>query len=83
MVVVVPVGTCLAGVPLRAEARDRPAHLADAADDLVARDDRVGRALPLVADLVEIRMADAAVEDVEDDVVGERFAALDRERRER
>ena len=69
-----------AGVDQAAHRREvallEPAHVAthrdDAADDLVTRDARVDRrhgAVPLVADLVQVRVADAAEEDLELHVV--------------
>ena len=53
-----------------------------AADDLVAGHDRVDGPAPLVARLVQVGVADAAVQDVDLDVVGQRLAACDRERRQ-
>jgi hypothetical protein len=55
----------------RLEFADRRSHLGHFADDLVSRDDRVdGRhdTAPLVADRVEVGMADPAVEDLDLDV---------------
>ena len=58
----------------------RRADRADPADDLVARHHRVTRATPVVADLVQVRVADAAVQDVDGHVVGAQRAAVDRQR---
>ena len=58
----------------------RRADLRDPPHDLVTRDDRVDRrqdAAPLVADRVEIGVADAAEEDFDLDVVLGRIATLD------
>ena len=66
------------GEVARLELGDRGADLGDAADDLVARDAGVdGRhdAAPLVTDLVEIGVADTAVEDLDLHVVLGRIAA--------
>ena len=53
-----------------------------AAHDLVARDHGEDGAAPLVARLVDVGVADAAEEDVDQHVVRARVAALDGERRE-
>ena len=63
------------------ELGDGRADLGDAADDLMARDDRVDGghdAAPLVADLVEIGVADAAEEDFDLHVVFGWIAPRDR-----
>jgi hypothetical protein len=65
------------------EALDLTAHGGDAADDFVSGDHRVGGVGPLVARGVQIRVADAAVEDVELDVLGQRLSAGEGKRRER
>ena len=65
------------------EFRDRAADLYDAADDFVAGHHRVDGVVPFVARLVQVGVADAAIEDVDDDVGGQRFAALDGKWRER
>ena len=54
------------------ELRDLGADGGDAADDLVARARRVDGAAPLVADGVEVGVADAAVEDVDLDILVDR-----------
>jgi hypothetical protein len=56
------------------------AELHDPPDDLVARHDPVLRAAPVVADAVEVRVANPAVLDVDDDVVGTRAATDEGER---
>ncbi len=48
----------------------------DAADDLVAGDHGEEHVAPLAADLVDVGVADAAVVDGEDDVVGVGVAAV-------
>ena len=50
-------------------AGDRGAHLGHAADDLVAGHDRIGGPAPVVAGHVQVRVADAAVENLQRDVV--------------
>ena len=60
---------------------DRRADLGDAADDLVARHDRVDRGhelAPLVADRMEVGVADAAEEDFDLHVAVGRIAPRDR-----
>src|SRR3546814_10282020 len=59
------------------------AHRADMADDLMAGNARVMRAAPFAADLMKVRMADAAIGDLDDDVVRAGLAAGDRQRLER
>jgi hypothetical protein len=61
---------------VRADVRD-PAH------DLVARDHREDRLAPLFAGLMDVRMADAAEQNIDLDVVRADRAALDRRRSER
>src|SRR6185369_2709496 len=56
----------IAGLPFR----DVAAHVRHPAHDLVTRHHRVLADVPLVPDHVDVRMADAAVEDVDDDVIG-------------
>jgi hypothetical protein len=53
------------------------ADLDNAAGDLVTGNHRVNRVLPLVARLMEIRVADAAIENVEDDICRLRISAGD------
>ena len=63
------------------ELGDRGADLGDAPDDLMPRDDRVDRRhelAPLVADRVEVGMADAAEEDLDLYVVFGRASARNR-----
>ncbi len=57
------------------EARDRATDLRDPADDFVARDHGVAAAAPFVADAVDVRVADAAIQHVHGHVVGPRIAA--------
>jgi hypothetical protein len=64
-------------------AGDRGADVDDAAHDLVAGHDGVLRDAPVVADHVQVGVADAAVEDLDGDVVGAERAALEVEGRER
>ena len=64
------------------ELRDARADSRDAAEDLVARHDRILREAPLVSGEVEIAVADAAEEDVDLDIACGRLAALDRVRGE-
>jgi hypothetical protein len=59
------------------EAGDLVAHRADAADDFVARHDRIDAAVPFVAGLMDIGVADAAVKDVDHYVVRARVTALE------
>ena len=58
---------------------DVPADGRDAPDDLVARHHGVDGAAPVVAGLVEVRMAHPAVQDVDGDVVRAGVAPLDGE----
>jgi hypothetical protein len=53
------------------------ADLEDLADDLVTRDHRKDRVAPFVARL-DVRVADAAIEDVDEDVVRSWLAPFDR-----
>ena len=55
----------------------------DAADDFVAWHGRILSETPLVADEVQVGVADAAIEDLDLDVGGGRLAALDNRRAER
>ncbi len=55
------------------------ADRADAPDDLVARQAGVKRVLPLVPGLVQVGMADAAILDVDPDVLRAGVAALEAE----
>jgi hypothetical protein len=64
------------------EARHLRADLLDAADDLVARDHREARVAPLVAGLVNVGVADATEQDVDEDVGRAGIPAIDRERRQ-
>ena len=50
------------------------ANAAHAADDFVPRHDGVYRAAPVVAGGVQVAVADAGVEDVNDDIIGARRA---------
>ena len=63
----------------RLEAGDILADAAHAADDLVARHDGVGGAAPVVAGGVQVAVADAGVEDVDDDIVRPGIASLEAE----
>ncbi|PAV70940.1 hypothetical protein WR25_02188 [Diploscapter pachys] len=69
----------VADLELRHVAADR----GDATDDLVAGDAGVERPVPLAARGMEIGMADAAIEDVDRDVLGTGIAAFEVEGRER
>src|SRR5262245_58606569 len=66
----------LESLHLRADRRDTT-------DDLVARQDRIERVLPFVADEVKVGVADAAIKDFDGDVLRPRITALESERRER
>lgn len=57
--------------------------MGDDAGDLVAGDHGVGGRAPLAADVVDVGVADAAVLDLDEDVVGADITALDGGRRER
>ena len=59
------------------ELGDFRADGSDAADDFVAGDHGVDRTTPLVADLVDVGVADAGEEDFDDDVIGAGVAALE------
>ena len=65
------------------EASDVAADRGHPADDLMAGDGGIERAAPFAAHGVEVRMADAAIEDVDRDVVGQQVAAREAEGRER
>ena len=54
-----------------------PPTVGDGADDLMAGDDRIARAAPVVAAGVEIAVADAGVGDLDRDIVGAQVAALE------
>ena len=54
------------------------AHGRDAAHDLVAGHAGIDRARPFAADLVQVRMADAAKDDLDLHVMGARLAPGDR-----
>ena len=85
------VGAYTAGVGHAADADPVPygvlgdlvADPVDDADDLVTRHQRVGDRAELAAGEVDVRMADPAVGDVDDDVERARLPALDRHRDER
>ena len=66
----------------RRERRDARADLAHAADDLVAGQARVRRAVPLVARGVQVGVADAAPVDVDEDVALSRRTPLEVDRGE-
>ncbi|MNV40938.1 hypothetical protein D3C71_1325590 [compost metagenome] len=72
-----------AGVIARLELGDVLAHLRDAADDFVARHHRVHRIAPIAARLMQVGMANAAVQDVNQHVVVARLAAREAEGNER
>ena len=59
------------------ETAHRVADAGDPADDLVSRHQRVQAVVPFVARLMKVRVADAAVEDVDHQVVGARRAAFE------
>ena len=63
----------IAGLELRHVA----ANLHDAADDFMAGDHGIDGVPPFVAGLVQVGVADAAVEDLDDHIGGERVATLD------
>jgi hypothetical protein len=65
-------------VPLL-ERRDLPADLDHPADDLVSGNQRIDRPLPLAPGGVEVRMADAAEEDLDLHVVRTGIAAVEAE----
>jgi len=75
--------TSHAGEVTGLERFDAAPCLGDAADDLVPGNHREAGARPLVAGLVDVRVADSAEEDLEDEVAGSGFAALDGHRGER
>ncbi|MOA29587.1 hypothetical protein D3C78_1506120 [compost metagenome] len=66
-----------ADVVARLEAGDRRADADHAADDFMAGHHRVNAVVPVVAGLMQVRVAHAAVEDLDDHVVGARFATLE------
>ncbi|KAG1260497.1 hypothetical protein G6F65_015042 [Rhizopus arrhizus] len=72
-----------AGVVARLELGDVLAHLGDAADDFVAGHHRIDGVAPIAARLMQIGMADAAVEDVDQHIVVAGFAPGETERNER
>ena len=51
-------------------------------DNFMARDEGILRAAPFVARGMNIRVADAAIEDVDDDIFGAGFAPFEAERGE-
>ena len=53
------------------------ADLAHTADNFVARHSRIGGVVPFIADEVQVRVADAAIEDVDADIVRTDVAAFD------
>ena len=57
------------------ELRDPAADPRDASDDLVPRHTGENRVMPFIADLMEIRVTDPAVENLDDDIFSERLAA--------
>ena len=63
--------------------RDLRTDGGDAADDLVPRQRRIERVAPIVADLVQVGMTDAAVKDVDRDIVRPQIAPLKMEGRQR
>ncbi len=72
-----------AGDVAHLELADAGSNGADAADDLVARHRRIEGVLPLFSRSVQVRVSDAAIQDVNLDVIRARVAALDCERGER
>src|SRR5690606_28890765 len=64
------------------EFADGAADLNNLADNFMAGDDRVAGIAPVVVDEMQIRMADAAKKNIDLDVVGADFAALEIERGE-
>ncbi|MNR10547.1 hypothetical protein D3C85_1268040 [compost metagenome] len=72
-----------AGVVAHLELADVLADLGDPADDLMARHHGIHGIAPVPARLVQVGMADAAVEDFDQYVVVARFAAGEIERDER
>ena len=66
-------------VVARLEAGDLGADLDHAADDLVAGHERVVRPAPVIAGQVQVRVADAAIEDLHRDVVRAQRPTLERE----
>ena len=62
------------------EPGDVGAGLGDPADDFVARHHREHRPAPFVAGLVDVRVANAAIEDVDQHLVRAGLAAVDRKR---
>ena len=63
-----------------AEARHIQPHGDNAPDDFVSRDHGIDRVAPVVARLMQIGMADAAVEDLDRHIVGARIAAFELKR---
>nr|EUJ15338.1 hypothetical protein RSP673_06065 [Ralstonia solanacearum P673] len=64
------------------EAADLRADLPNLSDDLVARNDGIGRKAAVVTRQVEVRMTDPAIQDVDHDVIGSRGAPFKRKRLE-
>ncbi|MCY1426608.1 hypothetical protein D9M71_424310 [compost metagenome] len=64
------------------EAADIAAHCSDMADDLMAGHNGVYRVVPVVVDLVGIGVADAAVSDIDGDVVRAQGPTFETERSE-
>ena len=58
------------------EASDVRADALNAADYLVTRDHWVGVSVPVISDMMDIRMANPAAEKVDEDVVRARTATL-------
>ena len=56
---------------------DVGANFGDGTDDLMAGDDRIAGAAPIVAAGMQIRMADASVADLDRNIVGAQVAALE------
>ena len=75
-------GDAYAGEVADFELGDGGADGGDVADDFVAGDHGVDGAAPLIADLVDVGVADAAEVDCNDDVIGARFAAVEVKRGE-
>jgi hypothetical protein len=65
------------------EPGDLAADRADESHDFVTWNARINRALPFGPHLVEVRVADAAISDVDLHIVRTRLAALDLDRLER
>src|SRR5438270_11824655 len=65
------------------ESRDLIPHCGDAADDFVTRNYRVDRLAPLVTCHMDVRVANAAIQNVDLDIVRPELAPLSREWRQR